>query len=55
MKLELKGKDVIAIVMLVGAFTLRGLGVNSLTEYVIIGVAVVYGLVAVPKPKIKRK
>lgn len=28
--------------MLVGAFVLRGLGVNTVTEYIIIGVAVSY-------------
>lgn len=28
------------IIMLVGAFTLRALGINSLTEYIIVAIAV---------------
>lgn len=35
-------RHVITLVMLVGAFVLRGLGVNTVTEYIIIGVAVSY-------------
>lgn len=41
---KLTGGDVVAIVLLVGAFTLRALGINSFTEYVIIGIASGYGL-----------
>lgn len=55
MKFTIKGKDIIAAIMLIGAFTLRGLGINHVTEYIIIGIAIVYGLVAIPKPKIKKK
>lgn len=40
-------RDAIAAILLIGAFGLRALGVNSLTEYLIIGVAVSYGCVAV--------
>lgn len=36
-----------AIIMLLGAFTLRALGVNTFTEYIIIGVALGYGVIAV--------
>ena len=41
---KLTGSDIVAIVLLVGAFTLRALGINSLTEYIIIGIASLYGL-----------
>lgn len=39
-----KPKDVIALVLLIGAFTLRGLGINSFTETIIIVVAGGYGI-----------
>lgn len=55
MKLTITGKDIIAAIMLIGAFTLRALGINHITEYIIIGIAVVYGLVAMPKPKVGGK
>lgn len=41
---KLTGSDIVAIVLLVGAFTLRALGINSITEYIIIGVASLYGI-----------
>lgn len=31
-------RDVVALVMIVGAFALRGLGINHITEWVIVGV-----------------
>ena len=31
-------RDVVALVMIVGAFTLRALGINHVTEWVIVGV-----------------
>lgn len=35
-------RHVITAILLVGAFVLRGLGIDSVTEYIIIGVAVTY-------------
>ncbi|MBA7710746.1 hypothetical protein ES703_119692 [subsurface metagenome] len=51
MSLKIEGRDVIALVMLIGAFTLRALGINTITEYIIIGIAVGYGVVQIPRPK----
>lgn len=31
-------RDVVALVMIIGAFALRGLGINHVTEWVIVGV-----------------
>jgi len=39
-----KPKDVIALVLLVGAFTLRGLGIDSFMEAIIIALASGYGI-----------
>lgn len=55
MKITIKGQDIIAGILLVGAFALRAIGINSLTEYIIIGIAVAYGIAVVPKPKRKGK
>lgn len=35
-------RHVITLVMLIGAFVLRALGINSITEYIIIAIAVSY-------------
>jgi len=50
---KLTAKDIIAAIMLIGAFTLRGLGIDSLTEYIIIGVGVAYSLWAVAEHRKK--
>ena len=49
--LKLEGRDVVALVMLIGAFTLRALGINTITEYIIIGIAVAYGVIQIPRHK----
>jgi len=35
-------RDIVALVCLIGALGLRALGINSLTEYIIIGILVLY-------------
>jgi len=42
MKLTITGRDLIAAVLLIGCFALRYNGINSLTEYLIAGIALVY-------------
>jgi len=39
---RLRPKDIIALVLIVGAFTLRAIGINSLTEWVIVGIGLSY-------------
>jgi len=41
-KLTISGRDLIAAVLLIGCFVLRFNGINSLTEYLIAGIALVY-------------
>lgn len=38
------GRDLIAAVLLAGAFALRALGVNTVTLYIIIAIGATYGL-----------
>ncbi len=39
---QLTGKDVIALVMILGAFGLRAIGINHVTEWIIIGIGASY-------------
>lgn len=55
MKFTIDGSDIVAIVLLIGSFGLRALGINSLTEYIILGVAIAYGAVKIPRPGDKDK
>lgn len=42
MKVTISGRDLIAAILLIGCFVLRAMGINSLTEYLIAGIALVY-------------
>jgi len=44
MRITLKGSDLIALVLIVGAFVMIGLGHNSVMEFIIIGIGVSYGV-----------
>jgi len=43
-------RDVIALVLIGGAFILRALGINSLTEWIIIAIAAVYFGASIGRP-----
>lgn len=42
MQITITGRDLVACVCLLGAFGLRALGVDSLAEWLILGIAGVY-------------
>lgn len=42
MSFTLTGRDLVATVCLLGAFSLRAMGIDSLAEWLIIGIAGVY-------------
>lgn len=45
---KLKGQDLIAAILLIGAFTGKYLGYDGILDFVILGVALAYGVVAIP-------
>lgn len=48
MKLTIQGKDIVAAILLIGGFTLKALGHDTFVDTLIIGVALAYGVVAIP-------
>lgn len=50
MRFTITGRDVVAAVLLVGAFTLRFMGLDGLVETLILGVALAYGALVIPRP-----
>lgn len=52
MPITITGRDVIACVLLVGAFGLRAMGIDGLAEWLIVGIAGVYlGVSVAPRWK----
>jgi len=60
-KFVITARDCITAIMLIGAFTLRALGINSFTETLIIGVGLGYGILWIREreiiklPSLKKK
>lgn len=50
-KFHIEGRDIIAGILLIGAFGLRALGYNGILDTLILGVALAYGVVSFPRPK----
>jgi len=51
-EVRISGKDIIAMIFAVGALTLRGLGINTLVDFVILTILISYfGFEAVKKAR----
>lgn len=44
----IQGKDIVAAILLAGAFTLKALGHDGFLDTLIVGIALAYGVVAIP-------
>jgi len=49
-KFNIEGRDIIALVLLIGAFVLKALGYDGFIDTLILGVALAYGAFAIPRP-----
>ena len=52
--IKITGADIVAIVLIIGCFTMIGMGKNHVVEYVLLSVASGYGIVKVRPRRGKR-
>ena len=55
LEIQINGKDIVTCVLLIGAFVLRAIGINTITGLIIIAIAVGYLGLSVPAHLPKRR